>query len=150
MPDWLQVVLAVLGGLLLLWLVLLALLWRESRRDPDALTWREAARLVPDVVRLVRRLLADPTTPRSSRLWLGALLVYLVMPIDLVPDVVPVLGYADDAVAVALVLRHVVRHAGPGSVERHWPGSPAGLRTVLALAGVGKDDGKGDGAGRPG
>ncbi|GIG28428.1 YkvA family protein [Cellulomonas marina] len=136
LPGWLGPVLGVLAGLALVWVALLVVLWREQRRHGDATGWREAARLVPDVVRLVRRLLGDPAVPRSSRVWLGVLLVYLASPLDLVPDVVPVLGYADDAVAVALVLRHVVRRAGAGAVERHWPGTPAGLRTVLALAGV--------------
>ena len=56
------------------------------------------------------------------RLWL--LLGYLALPIDLVPDFIPVLGYADDAIVVALVLRSVVRRAGPDAIERHWPGTP--------------------------
>jgi len=58
------------------------------------------------------------------------------MPIDLVPDFVPVIGYADDAIAVGLVLRSVVRRAGPGPVSRHWPGTPDGLAAVYRLAGV--------------
>jgi uncharacterized membrane protein YkvA (DUF1232 family) len=66
-----------------------------------------------------------------------ALLVgYLVVPFDLVPDVVPVIGYADDAVVVALVLRSVVRRAGAEALRRHWPGTPEGLAVVLRLAGV--------------
>jgi uncharacterized membrane protein YkvA (DUF1232 family) len=68
------------------------------------------------------------------RLWL--LLGYLAMPIDLVPDFIPVLGYADDAIVIALVLRSVVRHAGAEALERHWPGTPEGLSAVLRLAGV--------------
>ena len=68
------------------------------------------------------------------RLWL--LLGYLLSPIDLVPDVVPVLGYADDVVVVAWALRSVVRRAGVDAVDRHWPGTPAGLAVVHRLAGV--------------
>jgi uncharacterized membrane protein YkvA (DUF1232 family) len=56
------------------------------------------------------------------------------MPFDLVPDVVPVIGYADDAVVVALVLRSVVRRAGPEALHRHWPGTPEGLTLLLRLA----------------
>ena len=62
------------------------------------------------------------------RLWL--LLAYLAMPIDLVPDFVPVLGHADDAIVVALVLRSAVRRAGSAAVERHWPGTSDGLAAL--------------------
>ena len=95
-------------------------------------------RLVPDVIRLVKRLAGDPTVPRGTRWWLLGLLGYLLMPIDLVPDFIPVLGYADDAIIVAIVLRFAIRHAGMDAIERHWPGTPAGLRSVLSLAGYGR------------
>ena len=123
---------AVVGGLLLLWGVLLLLLWRT--RPPD-LTVREALRLLPDLVRLVRRLAADRSLPRGVRVRLWLLLVYLLSPVDLVPDVVPVLGYADDVVVVALALRSV-RAAGAPAVQRAWPGGPAGLAVVRRLAGL--------------
>ena len=125
--------LGVAGGLLLLWLGMLALLWRVR---PDGLTTTAALRLLPDLVRLVRRLAADRTLPRGVRVRLWLLLAYLLSPIDVVPDVVPVLGYADDAVVVALALRAVVRRAGPGALARHWPGDPAGLEVVSRLAGL--------------
>jgi uncharacterized membrane protein YkvA (DUF1232 family) len=131
--DWWQVLLGVLGGLLLLWLVLLAVLWRVR---PDGLTTSAALRLLPDLVRLVRRLAADGSLPRGVRVRLWLLLAYLLMPVDLVPDFVPVLGYADDAVVVALALRSVVRRAGAGALARHWPGDPAGLEVVSRLAGL--------------
>jgi uncharacterized membrane protein YkvA (DUF1232 family) len=66
------------------------------------------------------------------RLWL--LLGYLLSPVDLVPDVIPVLGYADDVVVVAWALRSVVRRAGDEALVRHWPGSPDGLALVRRLA----------------
>ena len=125
--------LAVAGGLLLVWLVLLAALWRTR---PDGLTVRDGLRLLPDVVRLVRRLAADPGLPRRLRIRLWLLLGYLLSPIDLVPDVVPVLGYADDVVVVAWALRSVVRSAGDEALARHWPGEPAGLAVVRRLAGL--------------
>jgi uncharacterized membrane protein YkvA (DUF1232 family) len=132
--DWLQVLLAVAGGLLLLWAALLVLLWRT--RPPD-LTVRESLRLLPDLVRLVRRLATDRSLPRGVRVRLWLLLGYLLSPIDLVPDFVPVLGYADDVVVVALALRSVARRAGSDAVTRAWPGGPAGLAVVLRLAGLG-------------
>ena len=133
--EWWQVLLAVAGGLLALWLVLLAALWSVSKGQ-DPLTVQGALRLLPDVVRLVRRLAGDPSLPRGVRVRLGLLAAYLVMPLDLVPDVVPVLGYADDVLVTALVLRSVVRAAGPDAIDLHWPGTPAGLAAVRRLAGV--------------
>ena len=64
------------------------------------------------------------------------LLAYLASPVDLIPDFSPVLGYADDAVIVALALRAVVRAAGPDALTRHWPGSSDGLALVNRLAGI--------------
>jgi uncharacterized membrane protein YkvA (DUF1232 family) len=130
--EWVGAVGAGAGGLLAVWLLLIVLLWRSR---PDELTARGALRLLPDVVRLVRRLAADGSLPTSLRMRLWLLLAYLLSPIDLVPDVVPGIGYADDVVVVAWVLRSVVRRAGAEALEGHWPGEPAGLAAVLRLAG---------------
>ena len=70
-------------------------------------------------------------------LWLllvGALLAYLVMPVDVVPDFIPIAGQLDDAILVAAVLAYVVRRAGRHVIGDLWPGSQRGLRAVLALA----------------
>jgi uncharacterized membrane protein YkvA (DUF1232 family) len=129
-PGWAWSLVGVGGGLLLLWLLLVAALWLTR---PDDLRLRELLRLLPDVLRLLRRLAADPGLPRGVRVRLWLLLGYLALPIDLVPDFVPVLGYADDAVVVALVLRSVVRRAGPEALEGHWPGTPEGLAALRRL-----------------
>ena len=94
---------------------------------------REALRLLPDVLRLVRRLAADRTLPRGVRIRLGLLLAYLALPIDLVPDFIPVLGYADDAIIVSAVLRSVVRRAGLDAVRAHWPGTDDGFAALARL-----------------
>jgi uncharacterized membrane protein YkvA (DUF1232 family) len=83
----------------------------------------------------VHRLARDPSLPRGVRVRLGLLLGYLALPVDIVPDFVPVIGFADDAIVVAVVLRSVIRRSGPDAVVRHWPGTPQGLATVLALTG---------------
>jgi uncharacterized membrane protein YkvA (DUF1232 family) len=130
MPGWAWTLVGALGGLLLCWLVLMAVLWLTR---PDGLRARELLRLLPDVLRLVRRLAGDRTLPRGVRVRLWFLMAYLAVPIDLVPDFLPVVGHADDAIVVALVLRSVVRRAGAAAVERHWPGTPEGL-AALRLA----------------
>ncbi|WP_238164405.1 YkvA family protein [Kribbella pittospori] len=121
----------VVGGVLLLWLALIAALWIGR---PDELRVREALRLLPDLVRLLRRLAADPTLPRGVRVRLWLLLAYLALPFDLVPDFIPVIGYADDAVIVAFALRSVTRRAGTEALDRHWPGSPNALAAIRRLA----------------
>jgi uncharacterized membrane protein YkvA (DUF1232 family) len=100
---------------------------------------REAARalagFVPDCVVLFRRLVADRRVPRRHKVLLAALVGYLVMPLDLVPDFIPVAGQLDDAILVALALRAVLRAGGPRLVEEHWPGPDASLAILLRLAG---------------
>ena len=137
MTDWLQIALSVVGGLVLVWLLLVAVLWFEQRKHPARTSLMDLVRLVPDVARLLKRLSADRTVPLGVRIWLAVLLVYLISPIDLIPDFIPVLGYADDALVVAIALRYATRRAGSESVRRHWPGTATGLAAVLRLAGLG-------------
>jgi uncharacterized membrane protein YkvA (DUF1232 family) len=106
---WWSILLSVVAGLVLIYLVLLGLLWQAHRRHPETITARDTLRLLPDLVRLFRRLAADPDLPRGVRIRLILLLVYLISPIDLIPDFVPVLGYADDVIIVAIALRSVTR-----------------------------------------
>jgi uncharacterized membrane protein YkvA (DUF1232 family) len=100
---------------------------------------RAVARFVPDCIVLFRRLLADPRVPRRKKLILAALIPYLVFPFDLVPDFIPVAGYIDDAVIVALVLRHVLRGSDRELIEAHWPGPQESLRVILRLGGYKPD-----------
>jgi uncharacterized membrane protein YkvA (DUF1232 family) len=136
MPDWVGIGLGVVGGTLLLWLTLIGVLWVQQRRTGTSTDWRAILRLVPDVIRLLRGLVADSSVPRATRWWLVGLLGYLLLPFDLVPDFIPVLGIADDAIIVAIVLRFAIRHAGMDAVKRHWLGSTEGLTSVLRLAGL--------------
>lgn len=130
MPGWawaLVVAGAVLAGL---WLALVLGLALTGRRE-----WARAlVGVVPDCALLVARLVRDPRIRRRDRALLVALGLYLALPFDLVPDVVPVAGQLDDAIAVALVLRRLVRAAGPAVVAEHWPGPDASLRVLLRLA----------------
>ena len=136
MNPWLQAAIGLVGGLLLLWLLLIGGLYLAGRKHDDPTRLRDALRLLPDLVRLLHRLARDPSLPRGVRIRLGLLLGYLALPIDLVPDFLPVVGYADDIVIVGFALRSVTRVAGPEALDRHWPGTPDGLRAVKRLAGI--------------
>lgn len=136
MPDWLTVLLGTTGGIVVLWAGLIVVLWVQQRRTSSTVDWRAMMRLVPDVIRLVKRLATDPSVPRGTRWWLLALMGYLLLPFDLVPDFIPVLGYADDAIVVAIVLRFAIRRAGMAAIRRHWPGTREGLASVLTLTGL--------------
>ena len=94
---------------------------------------RVVARLVPHCIVLGRRLLGDPRVMLRHKVALGLLVGYLAMPIDLVPDFIPVIGYLDDAALVVVVLRALVRSNGPALLREHWPGSARGLELVLRL-----------------
>lgn len=96
---------------------------------------RAAAAFVPDCVVLFKRLLSDPGVARRKKLVLAALIPYLLMPFDLVPDFIPVAGYLDDAVIVAFALRYVLRGSSPDLIAAHWPGPQASLNLVLRFAG---------------
>jgi uncharacterized membrane protein YkvA (DUF1232 family) len=96
---------------------------------------RAIAGLVPDCAVLFSRLLRDPRLPRRDKLLVAALLPYLLSPIDLIPDFIPVAGQLDDAVIVALVLRRVVR-SRPELVEEHWPGPRRTLDWLEGFYGV--------------
>ncbi len=113
-----------------LWAVFVAVLFLI--RPDDGLA-RESMRVLPDTLRLVRRLAADRTLGTGIRVRLWLFLGYLLLPIDLIPDVLPVIGYADDVIVLSLVLRSVVRHAGVTAVREHWPGTPDGLQVLSRL-----------------
>lgn len=126
-----QVAIGVTVGLVLAWLCLLFALMVLR---PKGASFGEALRLMPDLLRLVRGIARDKTLPVGVRLRLWLLFVYLASPIDLVPDFIPVIGFADDAILVVLVLRSVVRKAGSGAVARHWTGSDDTLAALWRLA----------------
>jgi uncharacterized membrane protein YkvA (DUF1232 family) len=131
--DWRVIVVGIVGGVVLIWVVLVVALWFVK---PDAIGLRDALRLLPDLLRLVKRLASDPRMPRGVRVRLVLLLAYLALPIDLIPDFIPVLGYADDAIVVAVVLRSVVRRAGQDAVRQHWPGTDDGYAALARLTGI--------------
>jgi uncharacterized membrane protein YkvA (DUF1232 family) len=130
---WWDLVIGVVGALLVSWLALAVVLIIVRPRGG---LLREALRVLPDVLRLVHRLAADTSLPRGVRIRLGLLVAYLVFPIDLIPDFIPVLGYADDAIIVIAVLRGVVRRVGIDTLRARWPGTDDGFTAVAHLTGL--------------
>ena len=115
---WWHLLVGLVATVVVLWLALLVLLWRARALAPA-----EALRLLPDTLRLLSRLARDPSLPRSTRWRLWLALGYLALPLDLVPDFLPGIGYLDDVLVVALALRSV----DAAALARNWPGSADGL-----------------------
>jgi uncharacterized membrane protein YkvA (DUF1232 family) len=132
-----QLLIDVLVAILSVWVLLVGFLVLVR---PKGLLLNEAVRLLPDTLRLLKRLGTDGSLPRGLRVRLWLMFAYLAVPIDLIPDFLPVVGYADDAVVVAVVLRSVVRRAGFDAVRRHWPGSEDGLAALCRAAGLPSDE----------
>jgi len=97
-------------------------------RGADA---RAVASFIPDCIVLFHRLLRDPRMPRRYRAVVIAVVGYLALPIDVVPDFIPIAGQLDDAIVVALALRAILRAGGPEMLEEHWPGPAASLALML-------------------
>ena len=127
MTGWL---LYALGGAVALY-VLIVLAFVVAGRRTDA---RAFAGFVPDCMVLFARLLRDRRVPRRSKALLAALVPYLALPFDLIPDFIPVAGQLDDAILVAFVLRRVVRRTDPELLRELWPGPATSLRIVLGLS----------------
>ncbi len=130
---WRDLLIALAGAVILTWLALILALVIVR---PKGNLLREALRILPDLVRLLKNLTTDSTLARGVRIRLALLMVYLALPIDLIPDFIPVLGYADDAIVVVAVLRSVVRRVGLEPLRGHWPGTPDGFAALCRLAGL--------------
>jgi uncharacterized membrane protein YkvA (DUF1232 family) len=123
MPGWLIAILVLVG----VWVVAIAGLAVAGRRSAA----RELATLLPNLVVLFRGLLRDPGVSRGSKALVWFAIVWVVSPIDLIPEFVPVAGPLDDAIVAALVLRHVLRRSGADVVAEHWRGDPATLGLIV-------------------
>jgi uncharacterized membrane protein YkvA (DUF1232 family) len=120
------------GVLLAVWLLAVVALLVFGRKTIA----RELVSLLPNLIRLFRGLLGDARVPRSSKALLAVAAVWLASPIDLIPEFLPGVGALDDAVIASLVLRHLVKRAGPEVVRDHWRGDPRSLSLLLRLSGA--------------
>jgi uncharacterized membrane protein YkvA (DUF1232 family) len=126
-PHWL---LYALGATFAAYAIVVLAFVVAGRRDNA----RALAGFVPDCVVLLTRLLRDERLSRRHKILVAALIPYLAMPFDLIPDFIPVAGQLDDAVIVAFVLRRVVR-SNPDLIRELWPGPHRSLGLILRLAG---------------
>jgi uncharacterized membrane protein YkvA (DUF1232 family) len=119
--------LAVAAGV---YLAAVAALYLAGRRTAA----RELATLLPNLLMLFKGLVGDARVPRWSKALLLLGIAWVASPIDLIPEFIPVLGPLDDAVVAALILRHLLRTAGPDVIAEHWRGDPVTLEKLLRLS----------------
>jgi len=93
-------------------------------------------RALPDIVRTISGLAVDPVLPKAAKIALAAAVLYLVSPIDLIPDFIPVLGYFDDLFVAAIVVDGMLSYVNRALVLKYWPGSPESLERVARAARV--------------
>ena len=120
-----------LGVVLLLVYATVVLVLVALGRGADA---RALARFVPDCVVLFKRLLTDPRVDWWRKAVLVVVIAYVVSPIDLVPDFIPIAGQLDDAILVVLAIRVLLRGPGPRLLSEHWPGPARSLEFIRRLA----------------
>lgn len=128
----LGLVAGVVATLVGLWVVAIVLFWVLR---PKGVPTRELVRLIPDVLRLLRSLIADRTSPLDVRLVLIGLVAWIVSPIDLIPEFIPGLGPLDDIVVAIVAFRYVRRRVGVEALRQRWHGSPDGFALLLRVIG---------------
>jgi uncharacterized membrane protein YkvA (DUF1232 family) len=128
----LPTVIAIIVAVVLVWAALLVVFWVLR---PEDVSVRELLGLIPDILRLLRSLIADRTAPLDVRLVLVGLVAWILSPIDLIPEFIPVLGPMDDVVVAVVAMRYVRRRVGTDDLKRRWRGSDAGFATLLTVIG---------------
>ncbi len=129
MTGWLQAVLIAVAVVVASWLLLIVL----ARRLPPGLA-KDLARFLPDCVTAARTLRHDPRVPRRARVAVVVALVWVLSPIDLLPEFLPVIGPLDDIIVVALLLRYAARSVPRQVLVDAWPGDPRMLERLLGPA----------------
>jgi uncharacterized membrane protein YkvA (DUF1232 family) len=130
----LTTVLGIVIAVAAVWALLLVLFWALR---PKGVAVRELLGLIPDVLRLLRSIISDRSAPLDVRLVLVGLLAWIVSPIDLIPEFIPVLGPLDDVVVAVVAMRYVRRRVGVDDLRRRWSGTEDGFAVLLRVIGTG-------------
>ncbi len=130
----LSTLVGIVVGLVALWGLLLVLFWALR---PKGVPVRELLGLIPDVLRLLRSIIGDRSAPPDVRLVLVGLLAWIVSPIDLIPEFIPVLGPLDDVVVAVVAMRYVRRRVGIADLRRRWTGTDDGFALLVRVIGSG-------------
>jgi uncharacterized membrane protein YkvA (DUF1232 family) len=125
---------AILVALVALWGVLLVVFWVLR---PKGVSVRELVGLIPDILRLLRSRIGDRSAPLDVRLVLVGLVAWILSPIDLIPEFIPVLGPLDDVVVAVIALRYVRRRVGIEDLRRRWTGTDDGFALLVRVIGAG-------------
>src|SRR3954453_13932546 len=125
---------AIVVSVVALWAALIVLLWLLRPRDVSA---RELVRVVPDLLRLLRSIITDTAAPLGGRSVLVGLVAWIVSPIDLIPEFIPVLGPLDDVVVAVAAMRYVRRRVGIGAGRARWVGTAEGFSVLERVIGTG-------------
>jgi uncharacterized membrane protein YkvA (DUF1232 family) len=152
MPGWLQAILIAVAVVIVSWLLLIVL----ARRLPPGVA-KDLAAFLPDCVTAMRALRRDPRVPRRAKIALLIAVLWVLSPIDLIPEFLPVIGPLDDVIAVALLLRYAGRTVPRQVLLDAWPGErrlierllgpprPVAGRTDVGRRRSGEDDREHDG-----
>jgi uncharacterized membrane protein YkvA (DUF1232 family) len=127
--SWWTWLLIGVGLLVASWMLLVFL----AARLPEG-SLKELAGFLPDCATTARRLRGDPRVPRRAKLAIGFALLWVLSPIDLIPEFLPVIGPLDDVVVVALAFRYAARQVPRSVVLEAWPGKLSTIERVLGPA----------------
>ncbi len=131
----LPAIISILLAFVLVWAAFLVVFWALR---PKGVSIRELLGLIPDILRLLRSLIGDRNAPLDVRVVLVGLVAWILSPIDLIPEFIPVLGPMDDVVVAIVAMRYIRRRVGTDDLRRRWSGSAAGFAMLLAVIGSGR------------
>lgn len=130
--DWTPII-GIVAALVAFWLAMLVIFWLLR---PKGVAVGDIIRVIPDVLRLLRSLIADRSAPLDVRVVLIGLMAWIISPIDLIPEFIPVLGPLDDVVVAVVAMRYVRRRVGIADLSRRWTGTAEGFALLTRLIGT--------------